>query len=213
MTEPIIYGPSFSTYVRSVRLALEEKGAAYRIEEVNILEGKHREPAHLARHPFGKVPAFEHDGFALYETGAILRYVDQVFPEPALQPDEPRARARCNQVLGIVDSYGYAPIIGQIVIQRLVVPLLGGTPDEEIVAAAVDPARTTIGALEMLLGGATLFGGESPVLADLHLVPVYDYFSQTPEGEEILGGAPGLARWWSEVRDRPSVKKTKPALG
>jgi len=213
MADPIIYGPAFSTYVRSVRLALEEKGAAYQIEEVNILEGKHREPAHLARHPFGKVPAFEHDGFALYETGAILRYVDEVFPGPALQPGEPRARARCNQVLGVIDAYGYAPMIGQIVIQRLVVPLLGGTPDEEIVAAAVEPARTTVNALEALLGDGSLFAGAAPSLADLHLAPVYDYFSQTPEGGEILKGAPGLARWWAEIRERPSVQKTKPALG
>jgi len=213
MSDPIIYGPAFSTYVRSVRLALEEKRATYQIEEVNILEGKHREPAHLARHPFGKVPAFEHDGFALYETGAILRYVDEAFPGPALQPAEPRARARGNQVLGVIDAYGYPPMIGQIVIQRLVVPLLGGTPDEEIVAAALDPARTTVGALEALLDSAALFGGASLSLADLHLVPIYDYFSQTPEGGEILASAPGLARWWTEIRDRPSVQKTKPAFG
>lgn len=213
MSDPIIYGPAFSTYVRSVRLALEEKRATYQIEEVNILEGKHREPAHLARHPFGKVPAFEHDGFALYETGAILRYVDEAFPGPALQPAEPRARARGNQVLGVIDAYGYPPMIGQIVIQRLVVPLLGGTPDEEIVAAALDPARTTVGALEALLDSAALFGGASPSLADLHLVPIYDYFSQTPEGETLLGPAANLRRWWSSMSGRPSVVKTKPSLG
>lgn len=213
MSDPIIYGPSFSTYVRSVRLALEEKGARYHIEEVNILEGKNREPAHLARHPFGKVPAFEHDGFALYETGAILRYVDDVFPAPALQPGDARARARCNQVLAVIDAYGYAPMIGQIVIQRLVVPLLGGSADEEIVAGAIEPARTTVAALESLLGDGPLFGGAALSLADLHLCPVYDYFSQTPEGGEILASAPGLARWWGELRERPSVQKTKPRLG
>ncbi len=62
MVDPVIYGPAFSTYVRSVRLALEEKGAPYRLEEINILEDAHQTPEYRARHPFAKVPAFEHDG-------------------------------------------------------------------------------------------------------------------------------------------------------
>ncbi len=65
MADPVIYGPGFSTYVRSARLALEEKGAPYRLEEINILEDAHKTPEHRARHPFVKVPAFEHDGFEL----------------------------------------------------------------------------------------------------------------------------------------------------
>ncbi len=75
MADPVLYGPAFSTYVRSVRLALEEKGAPYRLEEINIMEDAHKTPEHRARHPFAKVPAFEHDGFELYETMAIMRYV------------------------------------------------------------------------------------------------------------------------------------------
>ncbi|HSR73041.1 MAG TPA: glutathione S-transferase N-terminal domain-containing protein, partial [Kiloniellales bacterium] len=76
MDDPIVYGPGFSTYTRSARLALEEKAVAYHLEEINILEGAGQTPEHLARQPFGKVPAFEHDGFRLYETAAIMRYVD-----------------------------------------------------------------------------------------------------------------------------------------
>ncbi len=70
------------------------EGGAYRLEEINILEDAHKTPEYRARHPFAKVPAFEHDGFELYETAAIMRYVDETFEGPSLQPDEPRARAR-----------------------------------------------------------------------------------------------------------------------
>ncbi len=93
MADPVIYGPAFSTYVRSVRLTLEEKAAPYRLEEVNILEGAHQTPEHRARHPFTKVPAFEHDGFALYETAAIMRYVDETFAGPSCNPTT-RGRGR-----------------------------------------------------------------------------------------------------------------------
>jgi len=72
MARPIVYGPAGSTYVWSVRLALAEKGVAHELVELDSFTA-HREEPHLSRHPFAKVPAFEHDGFMLYETQAILR--------------------------------------------------------------------------------------------------------------------------------------------
>ena len=213
MADPVVYGPAFSTYVRSVLLTLEEKGAPYRLEEVNILEGAQQTPEHRARHPFAKVPAFEHDGFALYETVAMMHYVDETFEGPSLQPSEPRERARMAQVIGIVNAYAYPACIGACVIQRLVVPLTGGTPDEAVIAEAVPQATTSVEALEALIDGKDFFAGVKLSLADLHLAPVYDYFSQTPEGETALSGTPNLRRWWDAISQRASVRKTKPALG
>ncbi len=78
MAHPIVYGPAASTYVWSVRLTLAEKGVTHELVEMPF--GAHREEPHLSRQPFAKVPAFEHDDFALYETQAIIRYVDERFP-------------------------------------------------------------------------------------------------------------------------------------
>ena len=71
MANPIVYGPAFSTYVWSARLALAEKGVTHELIEMPF--GAQREEPHLSRHPFAKVPAFEHDGFTLYEAQAIMR--------------------------------------------------------------------------------------------------------------------------------------------
>ncbi len=213
MADPVIYGPAFSTYVRSVLLTLEEKAAPYRLEEVNILEGAHQTPEYRARHPFAKVPAFEHDGFELYETAAIMRYVDETFAGPSLQPGDARARARMEQVLSLINAYAYPACIGACVIQRLVVPLTGGTPDEDAIAEAVPLATTSVEALGALIDGNDFFAGAKLSLADLHVVPIYDYFSQTPEGEAALSGTPNLRRWWAAISERASVQKTKPALG
>ena len=128
MTETTIYGPAFSTYARSLRLALEEKGAPYNLVEVDLLSGAHKGEEHTARQPFGKVPAFEHDGFTIYETVPILKYIDSVFEGPDLQPSGPRERARSDQILAITDNYAYPAMIGQIVIQRVVQPLVGRRP-------------------------------------------------------------------------------------
>ena len=103
MARPIVYGPAGSTYVWSTRLALAEKGVAHDLIDVGF--GEHREEPHLARHPFAKVPAFEHDGFELYETQAILRYIDEGFPVAPLQPTDLHQFARMNQLIGIVDAY------------------------------------------------------------------------------------------------------------
>ena len=68
--------------------------------------GEEKTPAHLVRHPFGRVPTIDHDGFALYETQAIIRYVDAAFAGPALHARAmARATARMNQLIGIVDWY------------------------------------------------------------------------------------------------------------
>ena len=118
MTDPVLYGLSRSVYTRIARLALEEKGVRYTLEEVEIFGPEGVPDEHLARQPFGRIPAFAHDGFTLYETGAITRYVDEAFTGTRLQPQEPRARARMNQVIGIVDSYAYRPMIWGVFFAR-----------------------------------------------------------------------------------------------
>jgi glutathione S-transferase len=213
MALPVIYGPGLSTYVRTVRLVCEEKSAAYELVEIDIMQGGHKAPEYLARHPFGRVPAFEHDGFALYETSAITRYLDAVLPGPSLTPADPKGAARMQQVIAVVDSYAYGSMISAIVIQRVVMPMVGGTTDETIIAAALPTAIVSLQALEDLLGDQAYLAGAELSLADLHLAPVMAYYTATPEGQGLMPGYPGLARWWAAISARPSMVKTQPQLG
>jgi glutathione S-transferase len=213
MAKPVIYGPAYSTYARTCRLALEEKGAAYDLVEVDIFSGANQTPEHLARHPFGKVPAFAHDGLELYETDAIIRYIDEAFPGSDLQPADAAGRARMAQAINIIGGYAYPALIGQIFVQRAVMPMIGNTADEKAISAAIPQAETAVAALEKLIDGNAYLAGERLSLADLLLIPVYDYFAQIPEGQKMLAKAPNLQRWWDSVRSRPSVTKTRPALG
>lgn len=213
MAKPVVYGPGYSTYVRTARLALEEKGADYDLVEVDLIKGAGQSPEHLARHPFGKVPAFEHDGFALYETDAIIRYVNEAFAGADLVPADARSRARMTQAINVISSYGYPALITGIFIQRAVMPMLGNAADEAAIAAALPKAETSLKALEQLLDGHRYLAGDRLSLADLLLIPIFDYVRRTPEGERLLQATPNLRRWWDEVRTRPSVEKTKPMLG
>src|SRR5262245_66528989 len=96
-SEIVIHAVPGSPFARAVQIGLEEKGAPYRVNALS--PGDSKTAAYLKLHPFGRIPAFEHGDFRLYETQAILRYLDDVFPAPALQPKEPRARARMNQII------------------------------------------------------------------------------------------------------------------
>jgi glutathione S-transferase len=210
MAAPIIYGPSFSTYARTARLVLEEKGVAYELRPVNIMAGEGQASDHTRRHPFGKVPAFEHDGFSLYETIAIARYIDRVFPGPALQPSDPRQAARMDQIIAVIDSYAYGAIVGKLVWQRLVVPMQGGQGDEGVVQGAMDTVRLCLSEFERLKGSQPFLAGSEISLADLFLAPIFGYLTMTPDAEGLLQSTPGLRQWWQVMSERPSVQKTPP---
>lgn len=213
MSKPVIHGPNFSTYVRSVRLALLEKGVDYGLEEVNILTGAHTEPAHLARNPFGKVPSFTHDGVTIYETSAITRYIDRAFPGMSLQPSDAKLAARCDQVVCVIDSFGYGAIVGKLVWQRMVMPMLGGTPDDAIVTAALPMVKTCLAEFSRLLDKGPWFGGDALSLADIHLAPVFAYMMGTEEGRDLVTVMPALSGWWHRMEARSSMNATQPVFG
>ena len=145
------------------------------------------------------MPAFEHDGLELYETDAITRYVDEAFHGVDLQPADAAGRARMAQAINIIGGYAYPAMIGQIFVQRAVRPMTGGAADEDAIAAAIPQAETAVAALEKLIDGNAYLAGDRLSLADLLLIPVYDYIAQTPEGQKMLAKAPNLERWWETV--------------
>jgi len=212
LPDPVVFGAAYSVYVRAVRLTLAEKGVPYRLVEVDIFAPGGPPAMHLARHPFGRIPAFEHDGFRLYEAGAIARYVDEVFPGPRLQSDEPKCRARMNQIISVLDSYAYRTLIWDIFVERVRAPAQGRATDEARITAALPRARTCLQALEELMGEQPWLAGPELTLADLHAAPMFAYFRMAPEGRELLARRPGLTRWWDAVARWNSMTETRSPL-
>ena len=207
MTEVIVHGVPGSPYVRSVLLALEEKFAPYRLAAMDMGEGK--TPKHLVRHPFGCIPVINLGNFQLYETQSILRYVDAVFPGAPLRPVDPRAAARADQLCGIVDCYLFPQVSATVGFQRVVGPLMGLTPDEAVIAAAMPKARVVISVLSAMLGEQSFMAGEALSIADLMAAPQLDFLAITPEGADLLGGTP-LEGWLDRMRERLSMAATTP---
>jgi glutathione S-transferase len=207
MSEWVVHSIPGSPFGRAVLATLEEKGVAFRLAPV--APGTLRAPAHVARHPFGRIPVLEHGDFRLYETQAILRYVDRVLPQPALTPADPQAAGRMDQLMNINDWYLFQGVVNVIAFQRIVGPrLMGLTPDEAAIAAAMPKARSVFEELSRHLGDRAFFTGESLSLADLLIAPQLDFLRETPEWAPLTIGSATLSRWLDRMNARPSMAAT-----
>jgi len=207
MSEFIVHTIPGSPFARSVMAALEEKGAPWRLSPV--APGTMRSAEHLSRHPFGRVPVLEHDGFSLYETQAILRYLDRVLPTPALSPSDNKHLARMDRVMNINDWYLFHGVGDVIIFHRVIGPqLMGLTPDEPAIAAAMPKARTVFAELARLLGEQPFFAGDALSLADLLVAPGVAFFTATPEWAELGAPHANLVAWLTRMEARPSMKAT-----
>jgi len=208
MSEIVVYGVPGSPYLRSALLALHEKGAPYRLAVLGR-DIEARSEDHLRRHPFGRVPIVEHGDFRLYETQAIVRYLDAVLPGPALQPQKPCAAARMNQIAGIVDWYVFPAICVGITAERFLSQRFWNRgPDEANIAQAVPRAQVCLRELERLLGTSEFLTGDSLSIADLMLAPQLLFFRATPEAEQLMRGT-SLDAWLKRMQARPSIQATE----
>lgn len=207
----ILHGYHYSVYNRIARLALAEKGVAYDRVEIDPFALPVPQ-AYLDLHPFGRVPTLVHDGFVLYETGAITRYLDRAFAGPALQPEAPRAQARMDQIISVVDSYGYWPMVRQVFSHGAFRPAAGRPADRGEVQAGLAGSAKVLAALEALAAPDGFLVGDQLSLADLHLGAMVAYLTLAPEGAALLSARPRLAAWWERVSSRPSFAATDPGL-
>jgi glutathione S-transferase len=204
----VIYMVPGSPYGRAVAVALEEKAVPYRV--AGLRPPELRGPEYLARQPFGKMPAFQHGDFALYETQAILRYLDRVLPAPPLSPTHTRTLARMDQLMNISDNYLFRGVGSVIGFERVVGPkIIGSTPDETRIAAAIPDAHRVFAELSHLLGGQTYFTGELLSLADVMIAPQMDMLAGTPEWEILTASRGNLAGWMTRMNARPSMQATQ----
>lgn len=212
MREPVVLrGYQFSVYNRIARMALHEKGVSYRTEEIDPFAAKIPED-YLRRHPFGRVPVLSHGNFDVYETAAIIRYVDAAFDGPSLMPVDAESVARVAQVVSIVDSYGYRPMVRQVFAHRVFRPAVGEKSDEAEIEKGLEASLPVLGALNTLASEGHVLDGQTFTLADCHLTPMIAYFIQAVEGQAALSEYSEFADWWASASQRRSTKETDPGL-
>lgn len=203
MNRVTLFGAAYSVYVRIVRLVLEELGIPYDLVQVDIFAKDRMPPGYAERHPFHRIPAFEHDGFRLFETDAIVGYLVDRFDGAALLPHEARERARMRQLMRIMDNYAYPALVWGIYVEE-VERGRAGTHSTE----ALERARHCLEVVEDLADSGYLVGA-SLTLADLWTLPMLAYLDLAPSGNMLLRECPKLTAWLGRMRRRPAVIATR----
>src|SRR5262245_37186204 len=210
MPDPIVYGFPRSTFVNIVRLVLTYKEVPYTFHDLEPEIGK---ASHLALHPFNRVPILSHGDFTVYETSAIVAYIEETFPRSPLRPRDIRDRARMEQWISMVNSYYYPYMIHHVTHERLVFPELGIASDEKVVAHALPKVELGLQVAERQLGhGKDYLLGAELTVADFYLLPSTFAFSFTEEGKAVYPKYPRFSRWRETMEALPTVRKLRAVL-
>ena len=209
MSNLTLLGFPRSTFIQIVGLVLTHKDLPYTFRD---LEPDMGSPVHLALHPFDRVPILQHGDFVLYETSAIVAYLEELFPTPSLEPDTPQGRARMHQWISAVNSYYYPYMIYHVGHERNVFPRLGIPSDEKVVAHALPKIEVGLQVMERQLSHAQgfLLGGEA-TLADYYLLPSTYSFGRTPEGKTMYASFPVVQAWRERMEALPTVRQLRRA--
>jgi len=186
-----------------VRIALAEKGLAYEEVIIDLPGGASHRPEFLALNPFGQVPVLEDDGRAFAESTAILEYLEETHPEPALMPQSPSARAEVRQLM----CWSNGPWM--LSWKRWVAPASMGFPDTaEVRAQGREELERHVALLVGRLERRPWLAGDYS-LADICYAPLVLMADRMG-----LSGGPVVGAWLDRLRARPAVQAAMgPILG
>ncbi|MFI5308719.1 MAG: glutathione S-transferase family protein [Polyangiales bacterium] len=202
-----VYGFSGSPFVWRVLMALDEKGIAHERTWMARASGEHQSPEMLARNPRGKFPVMMWDKHALYESLAILHFLEAVQPERRLLPREHGALARALVRAHEVDHYA-APAMLDVIDPRLFSP--SPLPLDEQGLAKNRVLHAELDRWEAYLGQSSdgMLAGAELTLADVALFPVVAFCVRCEL--RLSPRWPALARWYEGLVARPSVQSSWP---
>ncbi len=195
-----VYGHPLSTCTRKVLTTLVENGTSHEFVLVDLMKGEHKQPAHLARQPFGQVPALDDDGFKLFESRAICRYLNET-AGGKLVPADARSRALMEQWIS-VETSNFTPHVMKFVYHHV----FQRAQEPEVLQAAEAKLTETLGIMDAHLAKHPSFAGETFSLADISFMPYVEYMLMTP-AKELFVKWPHVMAWWARVSERPSWKK------
>ncbi|KAF9238098.1 glutathione S-transferase [Melanogaster broomeanus] len=200
-----IHGFSVSTCTRLVALICKEKEIPYELTDVDIIKGESKSPAFKEYQPFGVVPYIDDDGFTLYESRAICRYLIKKYPNQGtlgLIPTDPQAEALFEQASSI-EYTNFATSVGPLMGEKVFKLFHGLQTDEARAAEYLATLNAKMDVYEVILGKQKYLAGETVTLADLQHLP-FGTLLCTSGYADVFASRPNVARWWSELSSRPA---------
>ncbi len=201
-----LLGDARSSYTRTARMALAEKNVPYTLKP-----SRPHSPEQRAVHPFGRIPGLCDGDIGIWETAAIVNYLDECFDTGvSLRAGSILERTRAIQWVSAVNSYLYDTMVRRYVLQMLFPKGEGGIPDRAVIDAALAEMPTQFAALDAAYAKGPHLAGNSFTAADLFVAPILAYVQAFPEGGQLMANYPNLLRGQALVRERASFKATNP---
>ncbi|KAF6765859.1 glutathione S-transferase [Ephemerocybe angulata] len=205
-----LYGWPKSTCTQRVGMALIEKGVPFEFVMVDLFKGESKTPEYLQKQPFGQVPYIDDDGFILYESRAIARYIAEKYAAkgtPNLLPvADVRARARFEQAAS-VETADFDAFAGRAVFEMVFKPMMGGKSDEAVFQDLITNLSAKLDVYDKILAKQKYMAGNEVTLADLFHLP-YGVLLATA-GSDIMQAKPNVKRWFDDLTSRPSWQAVK----
>ncbi|KAJ7148782.1 glutathione S-transferase [Mycena crocata] len=196
-----LYGMRQATCTRRVATVLHELKVPFELHEIDFKSNEHKSPAFLEKQPFGQIPYIDDDGFILYETRAICRYIAAKHPASGLIPTDPKSLALFEQAAS-VEIANFDPHAFKAVSELVMKPLFGWPNDLAVAEEALAVLDTKLDGYDAILAKQRYVAGESLTLADLFHIPYAPFL--TKGGSDIMTRKPNVARWYNELVARPS---------
>ncbi|KIM70471.1 hypothetical protein SCLCIDRAFT_12439 [Scleroderma citrinum Foug A] len=205
-----LHGHAVAPLVRLVAEVCREKDIPYELIDVAVYKGEHKTPAFKEFQPFGQVPYIDDDGFILYESRAICRYLVKKYEAQGTQgliPKDPQGEAFFEQAVSIESSNFYPFALG-ISVEKIIKKHRGLEADEAKVSHLLGNLNSKLDVYETILGQQAYLAGEDVTLADLFHLP-YAAIVIEELGYNVLENRTNVERWWKAISSRPAWQVVK----
>lgn len=198
-----LYGSPFSSYSRFVVAVLLEKEVPFELVIVDMFEKEHKTEEYLKKQPFGQIPCIDDDGFVLYESRAIARYIAMKYADQGarLIPADIKENALFEQAASMELS-NFNPPASAAVAENYIKPVCGGVPDKDLFDQHIKNLSAKLDVYDTILSKQKCIAGEDSTLADLFHLPIGAMLAIA--GSDIMNSKPNVARWFRDISSRPS---------
>ncbi|KIJ10103.1 hypothetical protein PAXINDRAFT_172254 [Paxillus involutus ATCC 200175] len=205
-----LHGFPMSTCTRLVALICKEKDIPYELIVVDLTKGEHKKPDHTEKQPFGQVPYIDDNGFILYESRAIARYLIKNYPENGTQgliPSDPKAEALFEQAASVEVS-NFNAFAAAVAVEKVFKPRRNLQADEAKVAENIASLKAKLDVYEVILGKQDYLAGDNVTLADLQHLPYGSLLFPAGYGD-VFTSRKNVARWWQAISSRDAWNAVK----
>ncbi|KAK0485019.1 glutathione S-transferase [Armillaria novae-zelandiae] len=204
-----LYGSPFSTCTKRVATVLYEKKVPFEIYSINLAAGEHKTSSFLEKQPFGVVPYIDDDGFILYESRAISRYIALKYESQGtkLIPTDDLKKIALFEQAASIEQSSFDPYATAVGMEKIIKPRKGIQANEATVEAALTSLSAKLDAYDVILAKQKYLAGDDLTLADLFHIPWGVLLAVA--GSDIMESKPNVARWWKDITSRPSWAAVK----